>query len=121
MAGFREVKSVEDAHRELLDAGLTHEELTRQYVADVDLGSCTMNLRRRKECWSVRVSDGLPYEPAQRLNREWGKRIRVRGAGWKMPLKEGEAVLLWEVDDPEALRVLIRTLKDHFSPDVARR
>jgi hypothetical protein len=60
------------------------------------------------------VSNGLPYEPAQKLNQKWGKRIRVRGAGYDAPLKEGEAVLLWEVDDPEALGVLIRTLKDHF-------
>ena len=119
MAGFREAKSVDHAHQELLDAGLTHEELTRQYVADVDLGSCTANLRRRKECWSVRVSNGLPYEAAQRLNQAWGRRIRVRGAGWNTPLKEGEAVLLWEVDDPEALRVLIQALKDHFSPSSA--
>jgi hypothetical protein len=65
--------------------------------------------------------DGLPYEVAQKLNQEWGKKIRVRGAGWNTPLKEGEAVLLWEVDDPEALRVLIRTLKDHFSPPAATR
>jgi len=114
MAAFSESQSVDEAHQELLDAGLTHEELTRHYAADVDLGNCTVSLRRRKECWSVRVSNGLPYEPAQRLNLEWGRRIRVRGAGWNTPLKQGEAVLLWEVDDPEALRVLIRTLKDHF-------
>jgi hypothetical protein len=115
MAGFEETASVDEAHQELLDAGLTHQELTRQYVANVDLGKCTANLRRRKECWSVRVSNGLPYEVAQQLNREWGKRIRVRGAGYNSPLKEGEAVLLWEVDDLEALGVLIRTLRDHFS------
>ena len=121
MAVFKEAGSVDHAHQELLDAGLTHEELTRQYVADVDLGKCTVNLRRRKECWSVRASNGLPYEAAHKLNEEWGKRIRVRGAGWNTPLKEGEAVLLWEVDDPEALRVLIRTLKDHFSPPAATR
>ena len=116
MAGFREAESVEHAHQELLNAGLTREELTRHYSAEVHLGKCTASLRRRKECWSVRVSIGLPYEIAQQLNKEWGKRIRVRGAGWKSPLKEGEAVLLWEVDDPEALRVLVRTLKDHFLP-----
>ena len=119
MAGFKEIESVDEAHQELLDAGLTHEDLTREYVANIDLGKCRANLRRRHECWSVRVSSGLPYEAAQELNREWGKRIRVRGAGWKTPLKEGEAVLLWEVDDPEALRVLIRTLKEHFSPPPA--
>jgi hypothetical protein len=60
MAAFEEVESVDEAHQELLDAGLTHEELTRQYVANVDLGKCTVNLRRRTECWSVRVSSGLP-------------------------------------------------------------
>jgi hypothetical protein len=119
MAGFKEIRSVDEAHQELLDAGLTQEELSRQYVAGVDLGKCTANLRRRRECWSVRVSNGLPYEIAQQLNREWGKRIRVRGAGWNTPLKEGEAVLLWEVDDLEALRTLIRTLKDHFLPPAA--
>jgi hypothetical protein len=121
MTGFEEAESVEHAHQELLDAGLSHEELTRQYVANVDLGNCTVNLRRRRECWSVRVSNGLPYEAAEKLNEEWGKRIRVRGAGWNTPLKEGEAVLLWEVDDPEALRVLIRTLKEHFSSPAAAR
>ena len=115
MAGFEEVQSVDEAHQELLDAGLTHEELTRQYVANVNLGKCAATLRRREGCWSVRVSSGLPYEAAQELNREWGQRIRVRGAGWKTPLKEGEAVLLWEVDDREALGVLIRTLRKHFS------
>jgi hypothetical protein len=119
MAGFNEVESVDHAHQELLDAGLTHEELTRQYVANVVFGSCTVNLRRRKECWSVRVSNGLPYPAARKLNDDWGERIRVRGAGWSAPLKEGEAVLLWEVDDPEALGVLIRTLKDHFSAPAA--
>ena len=115
MAGFEEVQSVDEAHQELLDAGLTHEELTRQYVANVNLGKCAATLRRRKECWSVRVSIGLPYDAARELNREWGQRIRVRGAGWQTPLKEGEAVLLWEVDDREALGVLIRTLREHFS------
>ena len=121
MASFKEAESVDHAHQELLDAGLTHEELTRHYAADVDFGKCTVSLRRRKECWSVRVSNGLPYEAARKLNEEWGKRIRVRGAGWGAPLKEGEAVLLWEVDDSEALRVLIRTLKDHFPPPPATR
>jgi plasmid stability protein len=116
MAGFQEIESAEQAHRELLDAGLTREELARRYAAEVDVGSCTMSLRRRKDCWSVRVSAGLPYQIARKLNEEWGRRIRVRGAGWNTPLKEGEAVLLWEVDDPEALRVLIRTLRDHFQP-----
>jgi plasmid stability protein len=119
MAGFQENESVEQAHRELLDAGLTREELTSHYAADVDLGKCTVSLRRRKGCWSVRVSSGLPYQVARMLNQEWGRRIRVRGAGWNTPLKEGEAVLLWEVDDPEALRVLIRTLRDHFLPSRA--
>jgi nitrogen fixation protein FixH len=119
MADFKEAGSVDHAHQELLDAGLTHEELTRQYVANVVFGECTATLRRRKGCWSVRVSNGLPYEAARKLNQEWGKRIRVRGAGWSAPLKEGEAVLLWEVDDPEALRVLIRALKDHFLPPAA--
>jgi hypothetical protein len=114
MAGFKEFGPLDEAHQELLDAGLTHEELTRHYVADVVLGKCTANLRRRRGCWSVRVSKGLPYQVARKLNEEWGKRIRVRGSGWGAPLKEGEAVLLWEVDDPEALRVLIQTLKDHF-------
>ena len=54
MAGFEEIGSVDEAHQELLDAGLTHEELTRQYVANVNLGRCTATLRRRSECWSVR-------------------------------------------------------------------
>jgi hypothetical protein len=119
MAGFKEAESVEHAHQELLDAGLTREELMRHYAAEVDLGKCTLSLKRRSECWSVRVSSGLPYEAAQQLNREWGRRIRIRGAGWNTPLKEGEAVLLWEVDDPEALRVLVRTLKNHFLPPPA--
>jgi nitrogen fixation protein FixH len=102
-----------------MDAGLTREELTRHYAAEVDVGKCTISLRRRKECWAVRSSAGLPYEAAQALNREWGKRIRVRGSGWNTPLKEGEAVLLWEVDDPEALRVLVDTLRDHFAVSAA--
>ena len=68
MAGFKEIVSVDEAHQELLDAGLTHEELARQYVAGVNLGKCTVTLRRRKECWSVRVTNGLPYEVAQKLN-----------------------------------------------------
>jgi uncharacterized protein YheU (UPF0270 family) len=116
MLGFKVAESVDHAHQELLDAGLTQEELTRHYAADVDLGECAVSLKRRKQCWSVRLSSGVPFEVAERLNREWGKRIRVRGAGGRTPLKEGEAVLLWEVDDQEALRVLIRTLKDHFLP-----
>lgn len=119
MAGFETAEGVEQAHQELLDAGLTHEELALHYSAEVHLGKCTARLRRRKECWSIRVSTGLPYPVAEQLNREWGKRIRVRGAGWQSPLKEGESVLLWEVDDPEALRVLVQTLKDHFLPPAA--
>jgi hypothetical protein len=115
MARFAELEDVQHAHQELMDAGLTRQELTRHYAAEVDLGKCTITLRRRKECWAVRSSVGLPFEISQELNREWGKRIRVRGSGWNTPLKEGEAVLLWEVDDPEALRVLIETLRDHFA------
>jgi hypothetical protein len=118
MAGFKEVEGVDHAHQELLDAGLSREELTRHYAAEVDIGKCTASLRRRKECWAVRVNTALPYEAAERLNRAWGQRIRVRGGGWKTPLHEGEAVFLWEVDDPEALRVLVQTLKDHFLSDV---
>jgi hypothetical protein len=116
MAGFKEVEGVDRAHQELLNAGLSHEELTRHYAAEVDLGKCRAILRRRKECWSVQLSTGLPYESAHRLNQEWGQRIRVRGSGWHAPLQEGEAVLLWEVDDAEALSVLIQTLKGHFLP-----
>ena len=67
----------------------------------------------------MRSSAGLPYEVSQELNRKWGKRIRVRGSGWNTPLKEGEAVLLWEVDDLEALRVLVETLRDHFAVPVS--
>jgi hypothetical protein len=119
MARFKEIEDVQHAHRELLDAGLTREELTRRYAAEVDLGKSTVRFRRRKECWSVRASAGLPYEVARELNREWGQRIRVRGSGRNTPLQEGEAVLLWEVDDAEALRVLIRTLKDHFLVSVS--
>jgi hypothetical protein len=119
MARFKELEDILLAHQELMDAGLTREELTRHYAAEVDLGKCTITLRRRKECWAVRSSAGLPYEVARELNREWGKRIRVRGSGWSAPLKEGEAVLLWEVDDAEALRVLIQTLRDHFAVPVS--
>ena len=118
MAGFTEIEGVSDAHQELVNAGLSAEELTRSYAAEVDFGKCKATLRRRKRCWSVRVSIALPYEAADRLNREWGKRIRVRGGRWNTPLKEREAVLLWEVDDAEALRVLIQTLRDYFSADV---
>ncbi len=118
MAGFTEIEGVSDAHQELLDAGLSAEELTRRYAAEVDFGRCKATLRRRKSCWSVRVSTALPYDAADRLNREWGKRIRVRGGRSNTPLKEREAVLLWEVDDAEALRVLIQTLRDHFSASV---
>jgi hypothetical protein len=116
MVGFKEVEGVDRAHQELLDASLGSEELTRHYAAEVDLGKCRAIFRRRKECWSVQLSTGLPYDAAHRLNQEWGQRIRVRGSGWHAPLQEGEAVLLWEVDDPEALRVLIQTLKSHFLP-----
>ena len=119
MARFKELEDVQDAHQELLDAGLTREELMRHYAAEVDLGKCTVSFRRRRECWAVRSSAGLPYEAAEKLNREWGKRIRVRGSGWKTPLKEGEAVLLWEVDDEEALQVLVQTLRDHFTVSVS--
>jgi hypothetical protein len=118
MAGFTEIEGVSDAHQELLDAGLSSEELMRRYAAEVDFGKCKATLRRRKRCWSVRASIALPYEIAERLNREWGQRIRVRGGRSNTPLKEREAVLLWEVDDAEALRVLIQTLRDHFSADV---
>ncbi len=121
MAGFKEVEGVDHAHQELLDAGLSREELTRHYAAEVDIGKCTARLRRRKECWGVRVSSPLPYGVAERLNRDWGQRIRVRGGGGKTSLQEGEAVLLWEVDDAEALRVLIQTLKDHFLAGVSSR
>jgi hypothetical protein len=121
MARFEALEDVQRAHQELLDAGLSHEELSRHYAAEVDLGKCTVRFRRRKECWSVRATAGLPYEAAQELNREWGQRIRVRGSGSKTPLQEGEAVLLWEVDDAEALRVLIQTLKDHFLVPVRAR
>lgn len=119
MARFEGLEDVQHAHQELMDAGLTREELTRHYAAEVDLGKSTVSFRRRKECWAVRSSVGLPYETAQELNRKWGKRIRVRGSGWNTPLQEGEAVLLWEVDDAEALRVLIRTLRDHFLVSVS--
>ena len=118
MPGFKDVQGVDHAHEELLDAGLSPEELTRHYAAEVDFGKCIAILRRRRNCWSVRVSTGLPYEVADRLNREWGQRIRVRGGGSNTPLHESEAVLLWEVDDAEALRVLIQTLKSHFSASV---
>jgi len=121
MTRFKEVEDAQHAHQELMDAGLSREELARHYSAEVDLGKCTVSFRRRKECWSVRASAGLPYEVAQELNREWGQGIRVRGAGSNTPLQEGEAVLLWEVDDAEALRVLIRTLKDHFLVPVSVR
>jgi hypothetical protein len=119
MAGFTEIEGVSDAHQELLDAGLSAEELMRRYAAEVDFGKCRATLRRRKRCWSVRVNIALPYEIADRLNREWGHTIRVRGGRANTPLKAKEAVLLWEVDDAEALRVLIRTLRDYFSADVA--
>jgi hypothetical protein len=119
MARFEELEDVQRAHQELMDAGLTHEELTKHYAAEVELGKCTVSFRRRKECWAVRSSVGLPYEAAQELNREWGKRIRVRGSGWNTPLQEGEAVLLWEVDDAEALQVLIGALRDHFRVSVS--
>jgi len=114
MTRLKEVEDMQHAHQELLDAGLSREELASHYATEIDLGKCTVRFRRRKECWSVRASIGLPYEVAQELNREWGHGIRVRGSGSNTPLQEGEAVLLWEVDDSEALRVLIRTLKDHF-------
>lgn len=116
MVGFKDAESVEHAHQELLDAGLAEEEFTRHYAADVQFGECTVNFKRRKQCWSVRLSSGVPFEIAQRLNREWGKKIRARGGPESTPLKESEAVLLWEVDDAEALQVLIRTLKEHFLP-----
>ena len=44
--------------KELMDAGLTREELTRHYAAEVDLGKCTITFRRRKECWAVRSGVG---------------------------------------------------------------
>ena len=119
MARFKELEDVQHAHQELMDAGLTREELTRHYAAEVDLSKSTVSFRRRKECWAVRSSVGLPYETAQELNRKWGKRIRVRGSGWNTPLQEGEAVLLWEVDDAEALQVLIGALRDHFRVSVS--
>ena len=119
MARFKELEDVQHAHQELMDAGLTREELTKHYAAEVELGKCTISFRRREECWAVRSSVGLPYEAAQELNREWGKRIRVRGSGWNTPLQEGEAVLLWEVDDAEALQVLIGALRDHFRVSVS--
>lgn len=121
MARFMELDDIQHAHQELLDAGLSHEELARHYAAEIELGKCTVRFRRRKECWSVRASTGLPYEVAKELNREWGKRIRVRGSGSNTPLKEGEAVLLWEVDDTEALRVLVQTLRDYFLVPVSAR
>jgi len=121
MARFKELADVQHAHRELLDAGLSREELASHYATEIDLGKCTVSFRRRKECWSVRASIGLPYEVAKELNQEWGQGIRVRGSGSNTPLQEGEAVLLWEVDDAEALRVLIRTLKDHFQVPVSVR
>ncbi len=119
MAVFTDVEGSDHAQQELLDAGLSQEELTRHYAAEVDIGACTAVLRRRKECWAVRVSAALPHEDAERLNREWGQRIRIRGGGGKTSLQEGEAVLLWEVDDTEALRVLVQTLKDHFLADAS--
>ena len=118
MTGFKDAGGVDHAHEELLDAGLSPEELTRHYAAEVDFGKCTAILKRRRNCWSVRVSTGLPHEVADRLNREWGQRIRVRGGRPNTPLHESEAVLLWEVDDAEALRVLIQTLKNHFLASV---
>jgi hypothetical protein len=114
MARFEDLEDFQHAHQELLDAGLSREELARHYAAEIDLGKCTVRFRRRKECWSIRASIGLPYEIAQKLNSESGKGIRARGDRTNSPLKEGEAVLFWEVDDAEAFRTLIRTLKDHF-------
>lgn len=119
MVGFKDAENVDHAHQELLDAGLTQDELTRHYAAEVHLGECTVNLKRRKRCWSVRLSKGLPFEVAKQLNRDWGEKIRVRGAAARTPLQEGEAVLLWEIDDADALQVLIRTVKDHFLASAA--
>lgn len=114
MARFEELERIELAHQELLDAGLTHDELTQHYAAEIQLGECTVNLRRRKECWSARLTTSVPFEVARKLNDEWGETIRVRGAAGAAALQDGEAVLLWEVDDLRSLRVLIDTLRAHF-------
>tara|TARA_Y100001934_G_scaffold107075_1_gene131561 strand:+ start:1168 stop:1515 length:348 start_codon:yes stop_codon:yes gene_type:complete len=114
MTGFNELDRIDLAHQELLDSGLTHSELTQHYAVELHLGECIVNLRRRQQCWSARLSASVPYEVAKKLNDQWGKTIRVRGAAGPATLQEGEAVLLWEIDDPESLRALIETLKTHF-------
>ena len=114
MTGFGDLERIDLAHQELLDAGLSHSELTQHYAVELHLGACTVNLRRRQSCWSVRLSVGVPFAVANKLNEDWGSTIRVRGAAGPASLQDGETVLLWEVDDQESLRVLIDTLKQHF-------